>query len=93
MDAAFSSPKGEEERQILGMIQEFNAHETTKLEQELFKQVKRLNDAERSLQTKQTKKALDDQRIATSKIEWAKGKLADLKRSQFIAEDSRIFPG
>ena len=37
----------------------------------------RLNDAERTLQTKTTKKAQEDRRIATDKVEWAKTKLSD----------------
>ena len=40
-----------------------------------------------------TKKDAESQRIATTKIEWAKGKLADLRRSELEDRDSRIFPG
>jgi len=93
MDAAFSEPKSEEERQIREMIETFNLEQASKLEQELFKQKKRLADAERTLQTKTTKAATESKRIATDKIEWALGKLADLKRTELIGEDSRIFPG
>lgn len=39
---------------------------------------KRLADAERTLQTKTTKAALESKRIAGDKIEWALGKLSDL---------------
>src|SRR4029079_18897830 len=54
-----------------------------------------LADAERTLQTKTTKKALDDQRIATSKIEQIKGWLCDLRRDELNedTETCRIFPG
>ena len=45
-------------------------------EQELFKQKKRLADAERVFQAKTTKKAEEEKRIAASKIEWAMGKLS-----------------
>src|SRR5688572_4679241 len=93
MDAAFAEPACEPEREILALIDEFNTQQAVKLEQELFKQTKRLADADRTLQTKTTKKALEDQRIATDKIEWAKGKLVDLRRTELIGEDSRIFPG
>lgn len=54
---------------------------------------KRLADAERTLQTKTTKAALESKRIAGDKIEWALGKLSDLRRSELTDEDSRIFPG
>ncbi|KGM55995.1 hypothetical protein N800_10235 [Lysobacter daejeonensis GH1-9] len=93
MDAAFANPKTPEEREIHDLILAYDAAQVAKLEQELFKQKKRLADAERTLQTKTTKKALEDQRIATTKIEWTKGKLADIKRTELKAKDSRIFPG
>lgn len=93
VDAAFANPRSEDERQIAAMIEAFNAEQATKLEQELFKQKKRLADAERTLQTKTTKAATESKRIATDKIEWALGKLADLKRTDLTGEDSRIFPG
>jgi putative SOS response-associated peptidase YedK len=92
MDAAFLDAQSESERQIKSLIDQFNAEQASKLEQELFKQVKRLNDAERSLQTKQTKKALDDQRIAGNKIEQIKSKLSDLQRADIHDRDNRIFP-
>ena len=93
MDAAFAQPQTDEERQIKEMIDRFNAEQTTRLEQELFKQRKRLADAERTLLTKTTKAASESKRIATDKVEWALGKLADLRRSELNDEDSRIFPG
>jgi putative SOS response-associated peptidase YedK len=93
MDTSFARPTGEDERQILEMVGAFNADQTTKLEQELFKQKKRLADAERTLQTKTTKAATESKRIATDKIDWAIGKLNDLRRTELIGEDSRIFPG
>lgn len=92
MDTAFLDPQSDSERQIKALIDEFNAGQASKLQQELFKQVKRLNEAERALLTKQTKKALDDQRIATNKIEQIKAKLADLQRADVRDRDNRIFP-
>ena len=73
-DAEFAEPANEDERKIKELIDEFNAQQATKFEQELFKQRKRLVDAERTLQTKTTKKATEDKRIATDKIDWAKGR-------------------
>jgi len=93
MDLAFQSPASEEERRIKALVDAINAASASQLEQELFKQKKRLADAERKLQTKTTKKALDDQRIATGKIDWALGKLSDLRRTREEPRDSRIFPG
>jgi putative SOS response-associated peptidase YedK len=93
MDAAFSDPQNDAERRIKTLIDEFDAQQTTKLEQEVFKQRKRLADAERALQEKTTKAAVESRRIASDKVAWALGKLADLRRTELNGEDSRIFPG
>lgn len=94
LEAAFerdaSTP---EELEIRGLIEAFKADRAMALEQELFAQRKRLADAERTLQTKQTKSALDSQRIATAKISKARLDLEDLRRTELLDRDSRIFPG
>ena len=93
MEAAFDNPQTEDERAIKALIDRFNAQQATKFEQELFKQRKRLVDAERALQTKTTKKAEEDQRISTDKVRQLMGRLSDLKRTELLDRDSRIFPG
>jgi putative SOS response-associated peptidase YedK len=93
MDAAFAHPANDDERQIKEMIDAYDRQQTTKLEQELFKQKKRLADAERTLTVRTTKAAAESRRIAIEKIEWCLGKLADLRRTELDDEDSRIFPG
>jgi putative SOS response-associated peptidase YedK len=93
MDAAFAEPKSADERRVKALIDEYNTSQAAKLEQELFKQKRRLADAERMLQTKATKKAQEDQRIATDKIAWALAKLNDLRRNDLKDKDSRIFAG
>jgi putative SOS response-associated peptidase YedK len=93
MDDAFLRAGTPETSEIARSIEAWNTQQTSELEQLLFRQRKRLADAERTLHTKSTKKALDDQRIATNKIEWAKGKLADLRRTTLEDRDRRIFPG
>lgn len=93
LDVAFQRGTTDEERAIADMIARHDAQRVTMLEQDLFKQKKRLADAERALQVKMTKKAQDDRRIATGKIEWTLGKLAEIRRTTLIGEDSRIFPG
>ncbi|MGF6571624.1 putative SOS response-associated peptidase YedK [Paraburkholderia sp. GAS333] len=93
MEDAFAQPNTDEERAIKAAIDQFNGDQTTKLEQDLFKQRKRLADAERTLQTKTTKAASESQRIATDKIAWALGKLEDIQRAELRPRDSRIFPG
>lgn len=93
MDAAFAEPRSEDERRIRALIADFDRAQASTLEQEVFKQRKRLADAERTLLTKTTKKAQEDKRIATAKVEWALGKLAALRRTSLVDEDARIFPG
>jgi putative SOS response-associated peptidase YedK len=93
MEVAFAAPETDAERKIKGFIDQFNRDQTSKLEQDLFKQRKRLADAERSLLTKVTKAATESQRIATDKIAWTRGKLDDMQRTEPKPRDSRIFPG
>lgn len=93
MDEVFNDPHSPEEHQIKESIDAYRTEQATRLEQEMFKQRKRLADAERSLQTKHTKAAAESQRIATSKISQFKGRLDDLRRSELLDRDSRIFPG
>lgn len=92
MDAAFAEPATAAEREIKALIDQFNADQVKKLEGELFKQRKRLADAVRTIESKTTKKALEDQRIAGEKIDRAKDRLADLHRTESKDRDSRIFP-
>src|SRR5690606_27990788 len=82
MDIAFAGPQSDKERKIREMIRAFDATETARLEQELFKQRKRFADAERTLAVKQTKAASESRRIATDKVAWIMGKLADLRRAE-----------
>ncbi|MFP3564060.1 SOS response-associated peptidase family protein [Paraburkholderia sp. SIMBA_030] len=93
MDDAFLNPTSDEEREIKALIEKFNAEQTSKLKQDLFKQRTRLADAERTLQTKVTKEAAESQRIATDKIAWTLSKLDDFQRTEPQPRDSRIFPG
>jgi exonuclease VII large subunit len=93
MDAAFCDPQGDEQRKIKAAIDRFNAEQATTLEQELFRQRTRLADAERTLQTKSPKAAAESKCIATHKIDATIRRLDDLKRTELMDRDSRIFPG
>lgn len=93
MEAAFYDPQTPEERQIKALIDEYTAKEITATEQELFKQKKRLADAERALASKTTKAASESKRIATDKISRSLTRLDDLRRTELKDRDSRIFPG
>lgn len=93
MEDAFLRDTSAETAEIRELILAYRADEVTRLEQEMFAQMQRLNTAERNLQHKATKKAENDRRIATDKIEKAKAKLADLRRPETLPRDTRIFPG
>jgi putative SOS response-associated peptidase YedK len=91
-EANFEEPTDECGRRIKQAIDEHRARTATKLERELFAQKTRLVNADRALKSKETKKAREDVRIATRKIETLTQKLSDLRRSEPIQEDNRIFP-
>ena len=78
--------------QLHPLIHAHASAEATWLEQELFAQRTRLNKTELALATKPTKKAADDQRIATNKIARAQAQLAALKHPP-RDDDARIYPG
>ncbi len=89
----FANPQSDDERKIAEMIRDYNPKRIGEFEQGIFKQRKRVSDAQRILQTKTTKKATEDVRSGSEKIEYALGRLADIKRSDFKPRDARIFPG
>lgn len=93
MDAAFTADARDDLRKIREAILQHKAQQVAKLGQEIVEQRDRLAKAELALQTKVTKKAADDKRIATNKIERALEKLADLQRTDFKASDARMYPG
>lgn len=92
IDFDFDHPKNEQESEIHHLIEEFNRAQVQEAERELFKQRKRLADAERRLGTATTKSAQESKRIATDKIGWLRAKLDDLKRETPKPRDGRFFP-
>jgi putative SOS response-associated peptidase YedK len=92
LEANFDTPSTPAEERIKEAIDRYRASARADHESALFRQKKRLNDAERVLATKATRKALEDQRIARTKIAWHMNKLADLARTEPKEDDSRIFP-
>ncbi|MCK7513722.1 MAG: hypothetical protein MZV70_63400 [Desulfobacterales bacterium] len=92
LEANFLAPASAAERRIAEDIRAFRGTQAQKWETELFRQKKRLADAERSLAKRTTKKAEEDRRIAGHKIGWLLGKLAELQRSEPGPDAGRIFP-
>ncbi len=93
LDLSFLTSDDPDVAGIAQEIRQWDAEDVAQLETELFRQAKRLADAERKLATKPTKTAENEKRIAGNKIEQIKGRIADLKRSRPEAKDSRMFPG
>lgn len=91
-EANFEQPTSDQGRRIKEAIDEHRSRTATQLEKAIFSQKTRLVNAERSLKVKETKKAREDVRIATSKIETFTDKLSDLRRTESKARDNRIFP-
>ena len=83
LDAWFADPKTDDEAKIAEAIKRYNTERLAKCEQTVFAQRKRVADAERSLATKVTKKAQEDVRIGSAKVEENLGWIADLKRAEF----------
>lgn len=94
VDKGFLQPQSAGEAEIQALIQAFNGTAVRNSEQELFKQAKRLADAERVLAgSKPTKKAANDQRVAGSKIKQLKRWISDgVCTTSDPARDDRIFP-
>jgi len=82
----------ERARRSQAYIEQYRVKRSHVWEQELFKQRKRLADAQRKLQAKETKSARNEERIATDKIAALVGKLSSLRSEQLGPDDSRIFP-
>lgn len=93
LEESFKAGTANVEERIKALIDEHTAAQRVKFEQELFAQRKRLADAERSLLVKPTKTAAESKRIATEKVEWLLGKLAELRQTERKDDDYRIFPG
>jgi putative SOS response-associated peptidase YedK len=91
-EANFDDPVTDQARRIKGAIDEYRSRMATKFEKDLFSQKTRLANAERSLKEKETKKAREDVRIATNKIDMLTMKLTDLRRTEPKTQDDRIFP-
>ncbi len=89
MDDALLAHGGE----AAGFVRKWRERRVDELTQAIFKQKKRVADAERALKTRETKKALEDVRIGTDRIGKAQTALDDLKRKTPKPRDSRIFPG
>lgn len=93
MRADFAEARTPAERELAELAAAADGEQARVLEAELFRQKARLAEAERALAVRASRKAEDEQRIATDKIARAQRNLADLQRSHLMQRDARIFPG
>jgi len=91
-EANFDTPTNGAERRIKAAIDAHRSRAATKFEKDLFTQKTRLVNAQRSLQSKETKKAREDVRIATNKIDALSVKLSSLRTTELTLDDRRVFP-
>jgi putative SOS response-associated peptidase YedK len=91
-EANFDEPATDQERRIKGAIDLHRSRLASKMEKDLFTQKTRFANAQRQLKEKETKKAREDVRISTNKIETLSTKLTQLRSSEPNEEDNRIFP-
>lgn len=88
----FLDPRSPGEQRIADCIKQYQDVQEQKWQAELFKQRKRLADAERQMAKRHTKKAENDLRVAGNKVEWLLEKLANVRRTQPKFNDERIYP-
>jgi putative SOS response-associated peptidase YedK len=91
-EANFDEPATDQERRIKEAIDLHRSRLAAKMEKDLFTQKTRFANAQRQLKEKDTKKAREDVRISTNKIETLSTKLTQLRSSEPNEEDNRIFP-
>lgn len=94
MREAFSRPRNEGEFALAKLVAEANREQGASYSDELSTQSSRLARAQSILASaKPTKRAAEDQRIASNKMLAAQRNLDDLQRKQLLDRDSRIYPG
>jgi putative SOS response-associated peptidase YedK len=80
------------EKEIAKLIKECHKQQIGQFETEMFKQKKRLNEAEKKLAVKTTKVSENDKRIATNKISSLLGKIEVIQKLKLIEANYRIYP-
>src|ERR1700722_1174898 len=88
----YQHPTTEIQKRTAAYIAQYLKAKKSEWENEIFVQRRRLAMAEESLTKKETKKAREEIRIASNKIQTFLDRLADLRRTQPNNEDARIFP-
>ena len=93
LEAEFSSPENNEEVEIAKLINEYRKLKRNDLKSHLEFQEKRLLSARESLEKKETKKSLNEKRIATDKIAYYEARIRgiyQLSVSPYRGEECNI---
>lgn len=93
MDALFRDPRSDQDQAILELIKQADRGQLMAWQDELQRQQIRLQAAEHQLSLgKVTKKALNDQRVATDKVRRLTRAIQGLQRPTLSDADARIYP-
>jgi len=92
LEAVFEKSTDPTYAETTSLFAQIRAKRRIALEAGLFQQRTRLVKAERTLAAKETKKALEEKRIATDKVGWHMEQLANLDRKDILESDRRIYP-
>lgn len=94
MREAFRKPQGEEGFELAKLVAEADREQASAWHNEIGAQATRLEKAQAVLAgPRPTKKATEDVRIASNKLEGARRNIDDLGRRELQDQDSRIYPG
>ena len=88
----FQHPATEIQTRTAGHILRYLQTKKAEWENGIFVQRRRLSSAQESLTTRDTKKAREEVRIATTKVQTLLDRLSDLRRTEPNNEDARSFP-
>ena len=92
LQRSFQHPATEIQTRTAGHILRYLQTKKAEWENEIFVQRRRLASAQESLTTRDTKKAREEVRIATTKVQTLLDRLSDLRRTEPNNEDARSFP-
>lgn len=92
LEAEFEEPENADEKEIRELIKAYHKVKLKEIELDLAKQEERLRVAEEALKLKETKKFLNEKRIANNHIEKLLQRIKAQRRSELIPTDSRVFP-
>lgn len=92
LDALLFAPASPEEGAVKALLDASNQAQVSAWQQELFRQKRRLVQAQRSLEGKSTKRALNDERVASLKIRRLTARIRAIQTADVSPAAARIYP-